>query len=125
VLKLLANENVPRLVVTRLRERGHDVQWGLEENRGIADPIVLEKAWSDRRVLLTLDKDFGELVFQQGMEAACGVILIRLLGTKSQSELAQIVVPVLEAHESAWANHFSVIGRRRVRVKPLPQKKPK
>ena len=121
MLTLLANENVPRLLVFGLRQRGHDVRWVLEENRGIADPLVLAEALAQRRVLLTFDKDFGELIFRQGKQGTCGVILIRVLGTKSQVELVQIVLPVLEAHETSWANHFSVIERRRARIKPLPE----
>jgi len=122
VLVLLCNENVPRLLIQSLRDRGHDVRWVLEENRGMADPAVLEEALSQRRVLLTFDKDFGELVFQRGKGATCGIILVRVFGTKSQAELVQIVLPVLEAHESSWPDHFSVIQRRRVSVKPLPGK---
>lgn len=123
MLQLLANENVPRLLVARLRERGHDVHWVREESRGISDAAVLAEALAQQRVLLTFDKDFGELVFEQGKDATYGVILVRVLGTRSQEELVQIVLPVLETHESSWANHFSVIGRRRVRVKPLPDNK--
>lgn len=44
MLKLLANENMQRLLVSRLRERGHDVRWVLEEQRGIADPQVLSES---------------------------------------------------------------------------------
>ena len=44
MLRLLANENVPRLLVVRLRERHHDVRWITEEERGIGDPRVLAEA---------------------------------------------------------------------------------
>lgn len=125
MLALLCNENVPRLLIQALRDRGHDVRWVLEESRGVADPVVLEEAISQQRVLLTFDKDFGELVFQRGKGATCGIILVRVLGTKSQTELVQIVLPVLEAYETSWSGHFSVIQRRRVRVKPLPDNKAK
>lgn len=122
MLKLLANENAPRLIVANLRQRGHDVRWVLEERRGIADPQVLREALAEGRVLLTWDKDFGDLVFRDGREASCGVILVRVHGTRSQAELSGIVVPVLEAHEASWPGHFAVIGRRRVRIKPLPER---
>ena len=51
------------------------------------------------------------------------LLLVRVMGARSQAELVQIVLPVLEAHESSWPDHFSVIQRRRVRVKPLPENK--
>ena len=64
MLKLLANENAPRQLVATLRQRGHDVRWVLEEERGIGDPQVLREALAEQRILLTGDKDFGELVFR-------------------------------------------------------------
>jgi predicted nuclease of predicted toxin-antitoxin system len=120
MLKLLANENVQRLLVAKLRDRGHDIRWVLEESRGIDDPHVLREALSEGRVLLTWDKDFGELVYRQGKSASNGVILLRVFDTKSQAEVVELIVPILEAHESSWPGHFSVIDRSRVRVRPLP-----
>ncbi|RJP35314.1 MAG: hypothetical protein C4547_09675 [Phycisphaerales bacterium] len=118
-MKLMANENIPRLLVARLRERGHDVRWLREEMSGIGDPQVLDVARAEGRVLLTSDKDFGELAFRHGLPATCGIVLCRL-GSRSQSEFAERVLPVLEADESRWIGHFSIIGPRRVRVVPLP-----
>ena len=99
MLKLLANENTPRKLVTTLRERGHDVRWVLESERGIADPQVLREALAEGRILLTGDKDFGELVFREGRDASCGVILLRVRGTTSQAELVAIVLPLINKHE--------------------------
>lgn len=84
MLKLLANENTPRLLVAELRARGHDVRWVLEEARGIADPVVLRQAVTEQRILLTGDKDFGDLVFREGRAASCGIVLLRVHGTTSQ-----------------------------------------
>ncbi|MBV8780534.1 MAG: DUF5615 family PIN-like protein [Phycisphaerae bacterium] len=120
MLKLLANENIPRLLIAQLRERGHDVRWVLKEQRGLGDPTVLASAFAEDRVLLTADKDFGELIFRAGKYASNGVILLRVLNTKSQVKLTQIALPVLEAHEASWLGHFSVIDLHRVRVRPLP-----
>jgi predicted nuclease of predicted toxin-antitoxin system len=120
MLRLLANENVPRLFVARLHQRSHDVRWIWEEQRGIADPRVLAEALEQRRVLLTSDKDFGELVFRQGKQASCGVILIRLV-TRSQAEFVDRVLSVLEAYESRWIGHFAVIGNRKIRIVELPE----
>jgi predicted nuclease of predicted toxin-antitoxin system len=119
MLKLLANENIPRLLVTTLRERGHDVVWIFEGERGIGDPRVLTAALQERRVLLTNDKDFGDLVFRQGKQASCGVILIRLM-SQSQAQFVEQVLPLLETNESRWADHFAVITRRKIRIVGLP-----
>lgn len=122
MLKLLANENLPRQLVAALRARGHDVRWVLEERRGIADPVVLREALAEGRVLLTGDKDFGDLVFREGRDASCGVILMRVHGTVSQAQLVAIVLPALESHEAQWRGHFAVITRKRVRIRPLPKR---
>ena len=121
MLKLLANENIPRLLVAELRQRGHDVRWIVEEQRGMSDPQVLQEALAQERLLLTGDKDFGELVYREGRDASCGIILLKVRDTSSQAELTSIVRPVLEAHEASWRDHFSVIERRRVRIRPLPE----
>ncbi len=120
MLKLLANENVQSLLVSRLRERGHDVRWVLEERRGIADPQVLRQALTEGRVLLTWDKDFGDVVYRQGKSASNGIVLLRVTETRSQADVVRIVLPVLETHTMSWPGHFSVIDRSRVRIRPLP-----
>ena len=119
MLRLLANENVPRLLIEQLRIRSHDVRWVGEEVRGISDPDVLGQAVAQNRILLTLDKDFGELIFRQGKAASCGVILLRI-ESRSQLEFVSKVLPVLESDSARWAGHFSVIGPRVVRVSALP-----
>jgi predicted nuclease of predicted toxin-antitoxin system len=63
-MRLCANENVPGDCVTLLRQRGHDVLWIREVARGASDDGVLAMAQSETRLLLTFDKDFGELVFR-------------------------------------------------------------
>ena len=77
-MRILADENVPGRVVRELRELGHDVRWVREDSPGLGDRAVLELACSEARLLLTFDKDFGELVFRLGRDASRGVILCRL-----------------------------------------------
>ncbi len=60
-MRLLANENFPRDAVEALRNDGHDVSWVRTECPGISDREVLAKAQDDNRIVVTLDKDFGEL----------------------------------------------------------------
>jgi predicted nuclease of predicted toxin-antitoxin system len=71
----LANENVPGEVVQAARQAGHDLAWITELSAGADDETVLASALAEGRVLLTFDKDFGEMAFQQGKDASCGVIL--------------------------------------------------
>ena len=70
----LANENFPGEAVEALRREGHDVAWVRIDAPGISDEEVLKRAQIDNRVVLTFDKDFGELALRAGLPAACGVI---------------------------------------------------
>jgi predicted nuclease of predicted toxin-antitoxin system len=116
--KFLADENMPRFVVELLRSNGHDVAWIGELAPGANDQDVLQRSLSDQRVLITLDKDFGELAFRSGKRCSCGVILLRPKLT-SPDAFARFVIALL-ASTIDWENHFSVAQEGRVRVVDLP-----
>ena len=78
-MRLLANENMAASVVKGLRAAGHDVLSAKESIAGANDDAVLKRAISETRVLLTFDKDFGELAFRSELPASCGVILVRFI----------------------------------------------
>lgn len=60
----LADEGVERAIVDRLRQGGHGVMYVAEMEPGIDDDIVLDRANKQNAILITADKDFGELVFR-------------------------------------------------------------
>lgn len=76
-MKLLLDENIGRSTAEALSRRGHDVSWVGEDFTGIQDAAVMAQAEHEGRILVTKDKDFGELVFKSG-HAHNGVILLRL-----------------------------------------------
>jgi len=78
-VNFVADENVDRQIVEKLREDGHLVIYVAEIDPGISDDDVLRLAHQRSAVLITADKDFGELVFRQSL-VAHGVLLIRLAG---------------------------------------------
>src|SRR5687768_4950620 len=117
-MRFLANENVPGPVVAALRERGLDVFWIKESMPGAEDPAVLARAQTEQRIVVTIDKDFGELAFRSLLPAQCGVVLIRL-DWKDPDGDNRVVVTALTSRED-WAGHFAVIERDRVRIRPLP-----
>ncbi len=65
-MRFLANENVPLEAVQALRKSGFDVAWVRQSAPGMIDPEVLAWAVREQRVLLTFDKDFGELGVSSG-----------------------------------------------------------
>ena len=117
-MRLLANENFPLDAVTALRENGHNVAWIREEARGSKDEQVLARAQQEERILITFDKDFGELAFRSKLPATSGVILFRISIPSSQ-HIAQVAVQAI-ATRTDWAGHFSVIEDNRIRMTPLP-----
>jgi predicted nuclease of predicted toxin-antitoxin system len=60
-MRFLANENFPGAAVTALVASGHDIVWVRTANPGATDRQVLNWAAREERILLTFDKDFGEL----------------------------------------------------------------
>ncbi|MBC8000588.1 MAG: DUF5615 family PIN-like protein [Leptolyngbya sp.] len=119
-MRFLADENFPGLAVSELRKRGHDVVWILTDAPGISDEEVLALAKNERRVLLTFDKDFGELVFLAGKSASSGVVLFRM-SAKSPEYVAETAARVLEYRDD-WIGHFAVVEDTRVRLKKIPEK---
>jgi predicted nuclease of predicted toxin-antitoxin system len=118
-MRLLANENLPLDLVEGLRRAGHNVAWIRTEAPGINDESVLARAIAEERILITFDKDFGELAFRQGLPVSSGVILCRI-SAKSSADVTYKVVDVLKGRQD-WAGHFSVIDDQRVRMRQLPQ----
>ena len=85
---------------------------------GISDDEVLALSQAEGRVLVTFDKDFGEMAFNQGKTATPGVILLRPR-LRSPDHLAQFTVALL-TQPLDWTGNFSVAREGRLRVVPLP-----
>ena len=117
-MKLLANENFPLLAVAALRDAGHDVLWARADMSGAIDDVILQRAQDEERLVVTFDKDFGELAFRWGLPASCGVILFRLR-TQSPEYVRERVVDTL-AERADWTGHLFVVEEYRIRMRPLP-----
>jgi predicted nuclease of predicted toxin-antitoxin system len=117
----LADENFPRPAVEALRHAGLDVLWIAEANPGAPDDEVLALCISTGRVLLTFDKDFGELAYRRGRSAPCGIVLFRVT-PQSPDEIAAIALSAIQS-QRPWKGHFSVITRQRIRMRPLPSQR--
>jgi predicted nuclease of predicted toxin-antitoxin system len=116
-MRLLANENVPGAVVTALEVAGNDVVWIRTAAPGSSDPDVLAWAAREDRILLTFDKDFGELAKTSGLPAKCGIILLRIPMPRPGDVGRQLANLIMARND--WAGHFSVVEPGRVRMRPL------
>ena len=95
IMRLLANENFPREAVDALRSRGHDVAWVRTDSPDSSDEAVIRRAGAEGRLLITFDKDLGELAFRSGLSSPSGVILFRI-SQDSAAHVAEVSVAVLE-----------------------------
>ncbi len=114
-MKLLADENVDKPVVERLRKDGHIVLYVAEIAPSISDDEVMQRANQEKALLLTADKDFGDLVFRQS-RIIYGVVLIRLSGLPSQRK-AEMVAKAVKEHAEELYQNFTVISHGAVRIR--------
>lgn len=115
--RILADENLWPGAVAALRELGHDVVWIRDAAPGIDDVQVLAFAQTERRLLITQDKGFGDLVFARGLPANYGVILLR--ARRTQSDRTSELVHAVESRDD-WYGIFAVAEGGRTRATELP-----
>lgn len=115
-LKFLADESCDFAFVKVLRQNNYDVKAVVELMPGAPDLEVLKSAFTEKRILLTEDKDFGEWVFAQ-KRPTNGVIFLRYpVETRLQMGLA--MVELVNEHGSELRNRYVVLepGRARIRI---------
>jgi len=119
-LAFVADENFDFSIVKILRQKGYSVIAIAESFPSIPDPQVLQIAMDRNAILLTEDKDFGELVHRLRMPH-CGILLVRLLKINS-SEKSQRVCEVIEKLGNELLNSFSVLSNDQLRIRPAQPK---
>ena len=117
-MRLICNENIAATVINSLRNRGHDVVSVKESMPGATDAAILVRARAESRLVITHDKDFGELAFHHSLPATCGIVLFRLAGPEPACDHERILTVL--ASRSDWSGHFTVVTDDRVRMRPLP-----
>jgi predicted nuclease of predicted toxin-antitoxin system len=114
-MRFVADESLDHPIVNRLRADGHDV-WSVAESApSLTDDSVLTEANRREALLVTADKDFGELVFHL-RRVTTGVILIRLAGLSAQTK-AELVAKAVAEHTTNLAGAFTVVTRNRIRIR--------
>jgi len=116
-MRFLIDENIHADVVAWLRSMGHDVLYAAESLSGNSDEELLELARRETRIIVTDDKDFGELIFHR-RAVSSGIILLRLSDRSIEARLKRL--------EAAWTTistraegSFVVISDKKVRLRPL------
>ena len=116
-MNLFADESVDKPIVERLRQASHDVVYVAELAPSITDDEVLREANGRSAVLVTADKDFGELVVRLGLPAF-GVVLVRMNPADSAAKLSRLR-EVLQHHAARLAGSFVVVDESKTRFRPL------
>lgn len=116
-MKFLADEGVDNLIVSVLRQEAYDVLYIAEYAPSISDKEVLAIANDQSRILITRDKDFGELIFRF-KKVHSGIVLNRLHELNSP-EKARIVLEVIKKHETEIERSYTVIQPGKVRIRKL------
>ena len=122
--RILADENVDRAIVDQLRADGHDVEYIEEVAKSDDDYPVLNRAITERRVLLTRDLDFGRYIYGDHLPApADGIIQLRIDWLPPDERIA-IVAAFFATHNPTESAGFLVTiaeSSGAFRKRPLPK----
>lgn len=118
-MRFLANENFPLPSVLRLRQAGYDVTAISEDAPGAKDFEVLARASREQRIVLTFDRDYGELIYRLGLPAPFGVIYFRF-DPITPDEPAEQLIHLLGVPGLSLEKRFTVVERGQLRQRPLP-----
>jgi predicted nuclease of predicted toxin-antitoxin system len=116
-LRFLADENFPHAAVVAVRGRGHDVSEVAQSAPGTADTRVLSLAAAQGRILLTFDKDFGELTHRRASSGLGGIILFRI-PLPAPDQVGARLASLIDARAD-WLGHFAIVEPGRVRMRRL------
>lgn len=114
-MNFLVDESVDRQIVDSLRQDNHFVLYVAEMEPGTSDEAILNLANQRDALLVTADKDFGEMVFRQ-LRITSGVVLIRLAGLLPETK-GKIVASLMRKHSAEIAHSFTVITPNAIRIR--------
>jgi predicted nuclease of predicted toxin-antitoxin system len=117
-VRWLADECVDAELVLHLRAIGHDVIYIAEITPAINDAALITRASAEDRLLLTEDKDFGDLVVRQ-RRSVPGVILLRIDPARHELKKRRLMA-VIERFGEKLHGRYTVVDEARIRTRPLP-----
>lgn len=114
-MKFLADECCDGALVLSLRMAGHDVRYVAEDMKGASDDAVLGAAVGEGRLLLTEDKDFGELALRFGRPVV-GIVLLRIDPARREKKWPRLKALIAQFGDRL-AGHYSVVLEDRFRFR--------
>ena len=113
-MDFLANENFPVFSIRLLRNAGHNVASVLEDTSGARDSEVLWRGHEESRIILTFDRDYGELIYRHKSIVPAGLVFFRF-DPATPGEPAEILLEIIEKDKITLMGKFTVIERERIR----------
>jgi predicted nuclease of predicted toxin-antitoxin system len=117
-MRFLADESCDFAVVRALRKAGHDVKAVAEMSPGISDEDVAMHSADEMRILLTEDKDFGQMIYTKSQVSA-GVIFLRF-PANARLSMSDMIVQLVEDYGEKLHRRFVVVNPSRVRITGIP-----
>ncbi len=114
-MNLIADESVDAEIISRLRQNGIKVISIAEELPSITDKEVLQIAYKNKDLLITEDKDFGELAYRLKFKHH-GILLIRL-NDIPRNDRINMAVEIIQKHFKKLEKNFSVLNKTGLRIK--------
>lgn len=114
-LKFLADESLEYSIVLWFRELSYDVISVAEDFPSVKDEKILKKAIQEDRIIITNDKDFGNLVFLNKLSHK-GVILLRFRTEKVKTKI-KFIKSFLKNYSNKITNKFTVIDESKIRIR--------
>jgi predicted nuclease of predicted toxin-antitoxin system len=118
-MRLLANENIPLPSTCLLRQAGYDITAITEDSPGIPDTMVLGLAADAQRIILTFDRDYGELIYRKRLRLPGGLIYLRFQ-PQTPTEPAEILMNLFQSGNFEFEQRFAVISRDQIRQRNFP-----
>ena len=119
-MDLLVDECLGIEFVEELRQAGHDVIWVREHYSGSEDEDLLALSVAQLRILISEDRDFGELIFQRRLPAI-GIVLVKIADFGGSLQLtANYAANKITQLGASLMGHLTVIEPGRERPRPLP-----
>ena len=114
-MKIVADESVDYGIIISLRQKGFEVISVMEDFSGITDNDVLKIAEDNKCLLITEDKDFGELTYRLKLKHY-GILLVRLSDLVRQDRI-ETAIQAIELHFDKLKNNFTLLNKKGLRIK--------
>lgn len=118
-MRWLADENIPRSAISMLREHGEDVLAVAEIGAGMSDHEVLALAVSDQRILLTFDRDHGDLIFNDRIAPPLGVVYLRIVPGAAE-QIGELLLQLIKEAGDTLVGFLTVVSKSGMRQRRFP-----